>query len=633
MDCPGNQYCQAGQCVGDDDTDPGESCANDSDCDGGKCNSSGYCVDCLTNADCGSGQTCSRDQTCSGGKPPCTSDAECTNGTRCKISSNPKICVQCLEDSDCARSRLRGSSAKVCRDNVCTNPTGSCSSNSDCGSLVCSNGTCTGCTSNNQCASGQTCNTSTGSCGSGGQCSTAADCGGVACQNGKCENCTNDSQCTTTSGKGVCDPNTGKCGPVQCTTANDCKAGESCYQPGRCGPCIADNECRSGEYCYIAPNDTTGWCYAGSSGSCTTNAQCPADLVCYNKQCTTCIESKECDQGETCSWTGRCIGGNGSSGGCTSNSQCAYNQTCVNKVCATNPNTGGGSGSFGTKCTNTSQCAYGLTCAGLSYDTSVCTAVCVGSGNGGNDDCPSGYACVDWEDSTLDGLKFCMSKDQLGSTAMGYPFTTPPGGACSANSNACQSSVCFGNTCARLCSGDQDCGSGATCYAYPDPDLGYIHSCVQGSSGGPQGQGCHENIECDSGICVGECNDGQRTPCGGSGDCGQGFTCSGTCSNHCRSINDCPETSSCNFWPMYLSGGVYSGWTPVCSGAIYEGSQRLGEGCNNDADCDSEWCIDGTCTTPCATQDDCAAGGLNTGCTPVNFYSGNSPVYSGSFCL
>ncbi len=632
MDCPEDEYCQAGLCVDGGGDDP-ESCATNADCPTGKkCNDNGECVGCVTNADCTGGKICGPGQVC--GSPTCDADSDCP-GAKC-IESQSK-CVQCEVDADCAGRRVRSNAAKVCRNNTCTSP--SCTTNADCGSSVCTGSpkTCQPCATNTECGTGKTCNN--GQCSGGSPtCTLPTDCGGIACVGGKCENCDNDNDCVNGSTKGICDASTGKCGAVECTTADQCDSGEACYAPGRCGPCISDNECRSGQYCVITAPDTTGWCQGGGgTTSCTTNAQCAADLVCYQGQCTTCLADNECDSCEVCAWNNRCItdtaGSCTPSTGCTSNTQCPYGQSCIAGYCTTTGGGGGGSGQFGASCTNNSQCAFGLTCAGMQAGSSICTRPCVGSGQGGLDDCPSDYSCVDWDDTVLDGLKICYHKDQIGTGMMGYPYTTPPGGACDGNNpyqNTCQTSICTAfNDCASLCNSNGDCGTGEVCYAYPDQYAGYVHQCWPSDTENylVAGEACSDNSQCDSGVCLGQCYDGN--PCGSDYDCTDGYGCSGACVDHCRTVNDCAGDSACNFWPMYLTD-TYQGWTPVCSGRIYSGYTGLGSACYSDAECDSEWCIDGMCTTPCATSDDCWSG---TACTPLNFYSGSTPVYSGSFCL
>lgn len=267
------------------------------------------------------------------------------------------------------------------------------------------------------------------------------------------------------------------------------------------------------------------------------------------------------------------------------------------------PNTTATDPTFGSACETTAECGTGLVCSGLVAGATICTTPCVGSGKGGNDDCPSGYACLNYESTTLDGIQICLADWQLGASAPGYPFTTPPGGACTETDNACQTGVCNSDSqsCVVMCMADRDCASGEVCYAYAVDD-GYLHVCWASDTTtyAATGESCTTHDDCDSGVCA-----------------------DGVCANHCRTFGDCASGTACNYYPM--SGT--SGWTPVCTSGA-GGSASLGATCSNDNECASTWCLDGLCTTPCATRDDC--GDLD--CIQVNFSSPTAIAYSGSLC-
>ena len=85
------------------------SCKNSLDCGTAQvCDqSTGRCVDCVTNRDCNAGLECTG-QRC---RPPCTSDKQCTSqGLLCNQSLG--VCVDCVADGDCAPG-------EVCRVGVC----------------------------------------------------------------------------------------------------------------------------------------------------------------------------------------------------------------------------------------------------------------------------------------------------------------------------------------------------------------------------------------------------------------------------------------------------------------------------------------------------------------------------------
>jgi hypothetical protein len=66
----------------------------------------------------------------------------------------------------------------------------------------------------------------------------------------------------------------------------------------------------------------------------------------------------------------------------------------------------------------------------------------------------------------------------------------------------------------------------------------------------------------------------------------------------------------------------------------YDGSQADGTACSQDSDCASDWCVQSTCTTPCAITADCTGALAGKLCEPITFVDSNQdPVYSLSFCL
>lgn len=263
---------------------------------------------------------------------------------------------------------------------------------------------------------------------------------------------------------------------------------------------------------------------------------------------------------------------------------------------------------FGIDCTSTAECGTGLVCSGLAIGATVCTTPCVGSGKGGHDDCPSGYACYNFESTTLDGVQICLADWQLGATTPGYPFTTRARGACTASDNSCQTGVCNTATssCVAMCLADRDCDSGEVCYAYT-ADNGYLHVCWKSDLATYRGTGqaCSEHDDCDSGVCA-----------------------NGLCANHCRSAADCAAGTACDYYAMNGS----SAYVPVCL-TWTTSTAALGTSCTSDSLCGSAWCVRGACTTPCATADDCDATMAGTDCIQVNLGTGSAIAFSAGFCL
>jgi Cys-rich repeat protein len=118
-------------------------------------------------------------------------------------------------------------------------------SGANCGS----SSTGTSCTSDSDCASGDTCDTSTSECV------------------GPSQGCTADSDCATGD---TCDTTTGECvTSAGCTSDSDCAADETCdTTSGTCSfaGCTADADCLAGETC----DTTSGLCM----GTPTTEPSC-----------------------------------------------------------------------------------------------------------------------------------------------------------------------------------------------------------------------------------------------------------------------------------------------------------------------------------------------------------------------
>jgi Cys-rich repeat protein len=166
-----------------------------------------------------------------------------------------------------------------------------CDSQTDCDPYgrICdlATGTCVPCTSDLECGTGKICSAGTctidggggGGGGGDGTCTSRAECEPQACSIllGMCMPCMMDFDCFDMSDlftgvSKICDPATGNCIDPECTTANDCPAGEGCYS-GHCGACLYDDECRVGEVC----NESTGVCepQGSTQTGCTDHSECP----------------------------------------------------------------------------------------------------------------------------------------------------------------------------------------------------------------------------------------------------------------------------------------------------------------------------------------------------------------------
>ncbi len=229
--CHSNVDCDSSSCgagigsaVGACGTN-GQPCATGADCDSGTCNLAGVC----TSRSCAGDAACSVSTTCNGAK--CSTDA-CHVDTDCHVDGSTCHGAKCSRsncngDSDCPVGLCTGASCTpppacatnadcgttgrctgtMCSANACASgadcgagslcggsciaPT--CAQNSDCASGVCNGGIC-GCTSNENCGGGQTCQGAvSGTCSRA--CTQNSDCAPDLCVNGQCGGCTNSSQC------------------------------------------------------------------------------------------------------------------------------------------------------------------------------------------------------------------------------------------------------------------------------------------------------------------------------------------------------------------------------------------------------------------------------------------------------
>lgn len=332
-DCAADQYCAGGTCQPREGSRPGDSCTTHNDCSvGDYCNIvTGRCVECLNDDHCDIGLVCRGDGTC-GTDTGCTSDADC-GGLVCNTGTGD--CVQCVSSGDCP-------TGQTCRNNSCFTSGGAdptCQSQADCDAYgrICdlATNTCRACATSAECGVGKVCSAGTctpegGGGGTGdGSCTTRDECGGMACFLGMCMPCISDFMCVdlndllsgTTM---ICDPYSGACIPPQCATANDCAAGEGCYD-GHCGACLYDEECRSGETC----DPDTGVCAVGSSSTgCTSNANCSGGQVCVNGACQACTASTQCATGQTCE-NGACVTGGGTGAVCDGACDDLYYTACT----------------------------------------------------------------------------------------------------------------------------------------------------------------------------------------------------------------------------------------------------------------------------------------------------------------
>ncbi|MDP7038508.1 MAG: hypothetical protein QGI45_05075 [Myxococcota bacterium] len=600
-------------------------CSKNSHCTDGKLCIAERCVnppndDLTPTGFCQDDATCQAGESCIGGtcQPTpefkCENDLDCDAGTYCQPSSGD--CVTCLNDGQCGADQVCNSS-NTC-EAVPPPPPAGCASDADCPNQHCDiySGQCHDCLNDSQCESNQSCNL--GVCEDNTPvdtpCTSNLDCEGEQiCESysGDCVDCVSDAHCSA----GVCNESNNTC--VGCLDNNDCDNGVCDMSTNNCTGCLSDSDCVGG-VCNESNNTCVG---------CLNDNDCGSAEICVGQTCqadpNACNSAEDCAAGQGCA-LGQC-------GACSNNGQCRDKEVCVAGVCeSVQP------GAFGDDCVVQEDCGDGLLCYGIeSTESTYCSRPCIGSGQGGEADCPSSYACLDFADGPLDNISMCTKSSSLSSDFPGQPFDQEPGESCAAG-NSCQTSICFTDSfeCARACVADDNCYSDEVCWSVWDQNGANtgLNLCYASSSELRQnGESCSAGGECDSGVCTGVCEwDGSL--CNSSSDCYVG-SCMGLCQEHCGTNDDCYSDEACTPWPMQITSTANDAWTTICM--LKEGNGYLTQGasCTQDTQCASEWCIDGGCSTPCVLQSDCNT--VGTSCELVTFTEQGSDeaVFSMGFCL
>jgi len=568
---------------------------------------------CVINEDCATGETCKGGNCQPQNGGICAVNNDCSLGMFCNIIRGK--CVECLDHDHCDLPL-------VCRADGTCGADSPCSSDGQCGVEVCDEtlGFCVECVINDDCPDDNVCRER--------RCRVPDNQPG----------CLSDTECQPYGQ--ICDPTTSNCVQPECTTAAACATPLGCVN-NRCKPCQSAGQCRNGEVC----NTATGTCVQPSTG-CTSDASCPGQHCRQSTgTCVDCLEDGHCDLNETCNPdVGVCLPTNS---GCTGNGDCPGEYcliatgdcvACLTAAhCEEEVETCSqaytcipvGSGDVGTPCDSADNCNDGLVCLG-----DQCSRPCIGSGKGGEEDCPLGSACYDFKSGTLDGLRMCVGSTLLNASTPGQPFDMAPGDDCTLR-NGCQTGNCFADTnCARSCGANRDCSVGDVCYAAMDSSGVHTaeHLCFDSdlANYAAVGEYCNNSVECDSGLCVGTCGILGIRDCNSSKDCSLLSLCHGTCANHCRSNADCPTGEACNPWATTAS--YFEGVVTVCTTKFFNGTATYGASCTSSSQCASDWCVGGICTTPCGTSADCTGALSQRKCTPLTFMDNGEPLYSLTFC-
>ncbi len=319
--------------------DDGNPCTNDF------CDVAAGCVHPANDLPCDDGNPCTTGDKCSAGecipgaslfdcddKNPCTSDSCNIQTGECLHEANSQPCDDadpCTLDDTCVNGSCQPGAPKVCEDsNPCTED--SCNSNGDCVFVPVA-----------------------ASCDDGNQCTGPDSCLGGKCQPGAVLKCNDGNLCTDDS----CDPiegcqyvpNGNACTDGNACTLDDVCAGGKCVGAGtlECGdvnPCT-DDSCDPLLGCQNIPNNAA----CDDKDACTTGDYCAA-TVCMSGKKVTCDDSnsctddgcepltgckyvpntKECEDGNACTFGDKCAGGTCQPGALN---DCNDGNPCTDDVC------------------------------------------------------------------------------------------------------------------------------------------------------------------------------------------------------------------------------------------------------------------------------------------------------------
>jgi hypothetical protein len=405
----------------------------------------------------------------------------------------------------------------------------------------------------------------------GGPCDEDSDCESGHCQNGFC--CA-DGDC--------------------CQLAEDCPpqygGAPFCESPGTCQGYRADAVCGEDNVCAMSDRiaDDSGCTAQTEAIGCGWYASvfCNGTFDQRPPECpTACTADAECDPGAHCD--GTCQPDVVSGGRCDEPSDCVSGY-CNNGFCC------GGGVCCGTLADcppqfhDTPVCDDPATCQGSRIDATCIANVC-GRSERLADDSGCGPTVLQ-SDCGLYADRYCTG--------------------------AASQSVA---PCPNLCGSDAGCDPGAHCDNVCVPDL-------------PDGEGCDENSDCQSGHCRNGFCCGAGDCCAAASDCPAAYrapaacddpsTCQGhrtdaRCQSNTCTTADVPDDSACTAGTLSDDCGRYR---PVyCTGAVNQIDPGCPTSCVSDAECDPGAHCDGACVDdagnglPCDEPSDCVSGHCQNG--------------------
>ena len=486
-------------------------------------------LECTSVIDCGENGLCLEDPSGASTTGKICFEKECNVDTDC----NDGLCVDffcvdnngggCTSDSQCAEGQSCDIVTGKCMETVPPAPEGACApceegSNDGCAAeLVCAQvgpgwNCVSPCTNNSQCASGWI-------CGAGGT--------GPNCVPGiyKCSDCLLNG-CTEAGT--VCYADTGSCGPVVktcgiCTKNGQCGPGKRCLGKGGTKYCVP--ECSSNQ---CAKNGT---CKANSEGIKVCEWDNAEGPCCLGDNCGGSTIPNPCDDIE-CAGTVApyCVGGKCVE--CTQNNHCQNGNCKPDNVCSENntPQCKGSTPIWNAELGQCCQCSSSTHCGGSPCDGCSCKT---GTGNEVCDACTAPYpgcaqydgqwVCVQCSEDVHCSTGGCDTQTWTCSGGGGPPTTgNCQTKGCSNPAHECdqQSGLCF-NPSGNCDDVTEFCPNGGKCVG----ELESMFACLGGGGGGgiPSIPGAPTGAP-NSGTC--ECHLGAgETPGISQGDCSSGLTC------------------------------------------------------------------------------------------------------------
>lgn len=625
--------------------------------------------DCVTGLHCTLAQSQNQSQpsgTCQAPKDlPCAKDADCLDGNvcshgACKLPPGKN----CGGSSDCASSLYCDSTYKICIavagagcdtpvkcslfGQVCSTSTGKCGqapNGAFCtASEDCKSGYCVGpqnarhclgtvgdaCTTNGDCASSLCSNGSCTRVGPGSPCNVHADCPlGLACLSvmgdmgmaetttcqkppgGGCDTdgtCPNGLVCASVNGDGQSNPGGNRCygGPLAyCESNADCVDSLQCFG----GVCLP----RAGSSCSTNCGSQLLTCSSGSclgdfGAYCKNDAQCNANLICdptlgrciggYNSDCSsnlTCrSEGAWCLESEihACADSLVCVSqveGSGSICDVKAGDDCSSNPCGSPALLRCDSATSQCMGRYGAYCNGVGQCDTTLQCDTTSHHcvpiagTQTCNPAAggvdmgmvdadAGLSDGGVDAgmaCGEGLVCNSGGHCVADVGGYCDSTSQCqsGLSCVAHVCSVGQGGPldvsrmCRFDAQCKTGGTCVNGLCAYGCTTSNDCGTGEECAARYGISSKYCYPITA-----PTGSACHQNLECGNGSCI-----------------------NGVCHASCDGSHPCSNSKD------------------VCDHSVCQPDWYRQFGCQTGDDCaPGQACYDGDCRSPCASDANCS---------------------------